>query len=253
MLSTLTKMKTWFFSLALVLGLAMLGASAARALPATAATSTLSTAAPAQTTTSAKPQESTAEVMDAPESEHDINEYRFSPSVQKLAHWIHQPVERTSEWIEDLNSIILFLVIFYFLFKWMPKVFRNRSERIAKELVDAQGATEQANERLKVIEQRLSHLDTDIASYRERTEHDMVEEEKRMRVSLETERQRIVSSAEAEIDQARSGAERELRRYAAELALEQARREITISPAEDERLIASFGESLAQQNKEGAR
>lgn len=243
------------FLLSLALGVVALAAPAALAMPAVASSQAAPAVAaqPASSEVTTKPQESTAEVMDAPESEHDIDDYRFSPSVKKLAHWLHLPVQKTSEWIEDLNSILLFLIIFYFLFKWMPRVFRGRSERIARELVEAKSTSEEANQRLAVIEQRLSHLDSDIASYRERSEQEMAEEETRMRQSLEAERKRIVSSAEAEIEQARSAAERELTRYTAELALAQARREIEVTPAEDERLIASFGESLAAQKKEEVR
>lgn len=251
----MSKLQAFMLSLALVLGASVLAGSTAQAEPyaaqSQAAPAVATQAASSEVTT--KPQESTAEVMDAPESEHDIDGYRFSPSVQRLAHWLHLPVQKTSEWVEDLNSIILFLIIFYFLFKWMPRVFRGRSERIARELVEAKSTTEEANQRLAMIEKRLSHLDSDIASYRERSAQEMVEEETRMRQSLEAERKRLVSSAEAEIAQARSAAERELTRYTAELALAQARREIEVTPAEDERLIASFGESLAAQKKEEVR
>ena len=110
----------------------------------------------------------------------------------------------------------------------------------------------EANRRLEAIEARLSHLDADIASYRQRSQQEAVEEEKRMRESLEAERKRIVAAAELEIEQAGAAAQRELTRYTAHLALAQARRELHVSREMDENLVADFGKSLGQERNGGA-
>ncbi|HCT60264.1 MULTISPECIES: ATP synthase F0 subunit B [Acidobacterium] len=193
----------------------------------------------------------TTEKMDAPETDHQLDQYRHSPAVQKLANAMHLSVETTAQIFEDFNSGLLLVVIAYFLFKLLPGAFKNRSQRLAKDLVEAHSATEDANRRLEAIEARLSHLDADIASYRERSEQEAAEEEKRMRESLEAERKRIVSSAEREIEQAGAAAQRELTRYTAQLALAQARRELKVSAEMDQSLVADFGKSLAEERNGG--
>lgn len=195
---------------------------------------------------------SVPERMDAPETDHQLDQYRHSPVVQKIAKMMHLSVETTAQIFEDFNSGILLFVIFFFLFKMLPRVFRNRSQRLAKDLVDAHAATEDANRRLEAIEKRLSHLDEDIETYRERSEQEAIDEEKRIRESLEAERKRIVASAEREIEQAGAAAQRELTRYTAQLALAQARREMHVSAGMDENLIADFGKSLSQQRNGGS-
>ncbi len=219
-----------------------------------AAPSARAQAAPSEAAThSAHHNGPTTEKMDAPETDHQLDQYRHSPAVQKIARWMHLSVETTAEIFEDFNSGILLLVIFFFIFKALPGIFKNRSQRLAKDLVEAHSATEDANRRLEAIEARLSHLDADIASYRERSEQEAAEEEKRMRESLEAERKRIVASAEREIEQAGAAAQRELTRYTAQLALAQARRELHVSAEMDENLVADFGKSLAQERNGGTR
>lgn len=189
------------------------------------------------------------EHMDEPETHAQMEAFRHSAAVQSLARILHLSTESTARIIEDLNSGILIGAILWFLFRFVPKAFRKRNETLQKQLLDARLAAAEANERLAVVEERLSKLGIEIDAIREQTERDMVNDEKRIQESLETERQRIIASAEQEIDAAGAAAQRDLKKFAAQLAVNRARQEIRLSPEDDRALIRSFGENLkGEQN-----
>ncbi len=189
--------------------------------------------------------------MDAPETEQEHKDYLYSPVVQWIAKKLGLPVTTAAQIFEWLNSGILLFAIFYFLFRMLPGVFRGRSERLQKELVEAKRVSEDAKRRLAVIEERLSHLDAEIEAFRRRSEQEAGEEERRMHEALEAERQRIVHSAEQEIDAAGAVARRNLRRYAAELAVGQVRQSLKVEVSRDRALVAELGESLGGNGKGG--
>ncbi len=184
------------------------------------------------------------EHMDEPETHAQMEAFRHSAAVQSLARILHLSTESTARIIEDLNSGILIGAILWFLVRFVPKAFRKRNETLQKQLLDARLAAAEANERLAVVEDRLSKLGIEIDTIREQTERDMVNDEKRIQESLETERQRIIASAEQEIDAAGAAAQRDLKKFAAQLAVNRARQEIRLSPEDDRALIRSFGENL---------
>ncbi len=191
------------------------------------------------------------EQMDSPETEAEHNAYLYSPSVQWVARKLGLSVHTTAKIFEWLNSGILLFVIFYFLFKALPGIFRRRRERLAKDLVEAKQVGEDAKRRLAAIEERLSHLDDEIDAFRKRAEHEAVEEERRMHAALEAERKRIVHSAEQEIEAASATAQRRLHRYAAELAVGHVRSSLKVDASRDKALIAEFGRSLDGDGKGG--
>ena len=184
------------------------------------------------------------EHMDEPETHAQMEAFRHSAAVQSMARLLHLSTESTARIIEDMNSGILIAAILWFLFRFVPKVFRKRNETLQKQLLDARLAAAEANERLAVVEERLSKLGIEIDAIREQTERDMVNDEKRIQESIEAERQRIIASAEQEIDAAGAAAQRDLKKFAAQLAVNRARQEIRLSPEDDRALIRSFGENL---------
>lgn len=191
------------------------------------------------------------ESMDAPETEKEHHDYLYSPSVQWIAKKLGWQVKTAAQVFEWLNSGIVLFVIFYFLLKALPGIFRRRQERLQKDLVEARQVSEDARRRLAVIEERLSHLDEEIEAFRKRSEHEAAEEERRMHEALETERQRIVHSAEQEIEAAGAMAQRNLRRYAAELAVKQVRSSLKVDVSRDKALVAEFAKSLDGNGKGG--
>lgn len=187
---------------------------------------------------------SQGEHMDEPETRAQVEAFRHSAAVKSLARTLHLSTETTARIIEDLNSGILIGAVLWFLLRFVPKAFRKRNERLDRQLFDARLAAAEANERLAVVEERLSKLGIEIDAIREQTERDMANDEKRIQESLEAERQRIVASAGQEIDAAGAAAQRDLKKFAAQLAVNRARQEIRLSLEDDRAIIRAFGEDL---------
>lgn len=187
--------------------------------------------------------------MDAPESDATIQQYRHSAVVQQIARMLHVSTETAALIFEDFNSAVLLIAIFGFLWKAVPKMFRQRSERLSKQLAEAHAVTEQANRRLAEVEAKLAKLDSEIDAIRQQVEKEAQEDERRIRASLEAERERIIASAEQEIGAAQSAAQRELKKFAADLAIDQAVRRIRLTAETDRALISEFGAKLGNGGK----
>lgn len=203
---------------------------------------------PAEVSAPAKPAASAlpprAEKVDAPESNSELEAFRHSPAVQSIARRMGLDTELTAKIFEDINSAIMIGAILWFLFRFIPRMYRKRSETLDKQIFDAAVATSRANERLAVVEERLSKLDVEIASIREQSERDSAEDQRRIHESLETEKQRLVASIDQEIEAAGANARRDLKQYAASLAIERAMSEIRLTDDDDRALIRAFGRDL---------
>jgi F-type H+-transporting ATPase subunit b len=188
----------------------------------------------------------TASSQNLAKAEEEDEEYAFkhSASVRAFAHLFHLSPETASTIFWALNFLILVIFIGYFMVKLLPKMFRERRQAIQKQLVEARVATEQAQERLRVVEERLGRLDSEIAAVREHAEADSAGDEARIRAAIEEERKKIVSSAEQEIAAAGAAAERRLRRFAAELAVERATARLAITEEDDRALVREFSRGL---------
>ena len=190
------------------------------------------------------------EHMDEPETNAEVEQYRHSSVVQAIARFTGMKTETAAQVFEDFNSGVLLLAIAYFLWKYLPKMFRNRTESLQKDLVAARLATEDANRRLAAVEARLLRLDSEIGTIRHQVEHESVEDEKRIHAALETERERIIASAEQEISAAQAAAQRDLKKFAADLAIDNAMRKIQLSDDTDRALVREFGKSLKNSGGE---
>ena len=205
-------------------------------------------AAPADTTPSAKTTQPAAE-----EQETGEDVYRHSTSVKLLARWLHLDKEVTARLFEYLNFALLAGAILFALLKYLPKTFRAQREDIQHRLVEARTATEQANERLAAIEQRLSRLDEEVAAISKQAEKDSVEDEARIKASIETERQRIMEAVSRDIAAASGAAQRDLKRFVAGLAVDRAAHKIALSEDDDRALVQEFTKSLGQQVRNGGK
>lgn len=197
---------------------------------------------PAQPAASSLPPR--AEKVDAPESNKELEAFRHSPAVQSIARHIGLDTEATAKLFEDVNSAIMIGAILWFLFRFVPRMYRKRSEVLDKQIFDAALATSRAQERLEIVEERLSKLDIEVASIREQSEHDTAEDERRIHESLKAEKQRLMASIEQEIEAAGANARRDLKQYAANLAIERAVSEIHLTDDDDRALVRAFGQDL---------
>ena len=177
--------------------------------------------------------------------EADPNEaYLHSPMVQSFGHMLGMDVEKAATTFGWINFLVLAGLVAWFLIKTLPKTFRDRNSTIQKHLVDARAASEEASARLNSVEDRLGKLDGQIAAMRTQSEKDSAADEQRIKASLEDEKSKILAAAEQEIAAATLHAQREIQKYAAELAIEQAARKLSISAETDRLLVQNFARRL---------
>lgn len=197
----------------------------------------------------------TASSQNLAKAEQEDEEYVFkhSASVRAFARIFHLSPDAASLSFWALNAVILFVFVGYFLATGLPKAFRSRRQKLDREIVEAQSATQKAEERLRAVEERLSRLDSEIAAVREQSERDSAQDEVRIRHAMEEERQKIVNAAEQEISAAGAAAERRLRKYAAELAVDRATSRLRLTEGDDRTLIQEFATSLGSNGRQGGR
>lgn len=179
----------------------------------------------------------------------DENIYRHTPLVQSLAKMFHLSVETTARLFEFINFAIIALAILIPLVRIMPRVIRKRSETLKHDLETARRTTVDANTRLSAVEAKLSKLDSEIASIRTQVEQESKQDEQRIKASIGEESERIVTSAEQEISLAVAQAKRGLRHFAADLAIEQAAKQLVLTPETDRALIAEFVSDAAKRGQ----
>jgi F-type H+-transporting ATPase subunit b len=172
--------------------------------------------------------------------ENENDQYRHAPIVQSLAHLLHLEVETAARLFEIINVGVVVLAILIPLVRLMPRLLRKRSEKVRNDIESARKVTEDANSRLSAVEAKLSSLDQEIAKFRNEVEQEILQDEARIKAALEEESTRIVASAEQQIGMAAAQAKRSLRHFAADLAIEQATRQLVLTPEADRALIAEF-------------
>jgi F-type H+-transporting ATPase subunit b len=199
--------------------------------------------------------EKTASSQNLAKAEQEDEEYAFkhSGSVRAFAKLFHLSPETASTIFWAMNAALLLVFVGYFLLKALPKVFRSRRELLNRQIVEARRATEQANERLRAVEERLGRLDSEIEAVRAQAERDSANDEVRIKQTLEEEKQKVVASAAQEIASAGAAAERQLRRFAAGLAVDRATARLNLTEGDDRALIQEFAASLGSGDGKGGR
>jgi F-type H+-transporting ATPase subunit b len=170
------------------------------------------------------------------------------PMVKWTAKTFNTSVETASTIYQLVNFLVIVLLIAVPLARVMPKIFRKRSQTLGANLQTARQATEEANARLRAVEEKLAGLDGEIKKLQAQVEQESLEDEKRVKASLAEESARIVESAEQELNVAAAHARRSLRNFAADLAIEQAAKQMTLTPESDRALIAEFIGSVANSD-----
>ncbi len=182
-----------------------------------------------------------AKPEEAPKSEAETNDaYLHSPMVKKLAGMLHLDVDTTARIFEGINFGIIVLAIGFFLFRWLPKTLRSRAEKVRTGIESARKVSEDAYARLSAIEAKLSGLDGEIEQIRAQVETESREDEARIKSTIKEESTRIVASAAQEMEATVAQARRSLRHFAADLAIEQAAKQLAITAETDRALIAEF-------------
>jgi F-type H+-transporting ATPase subunit b len=187
-------------------------------------------------------------------SQHNENEAFLTsgPIVQWTARTFNTTPEHAATIYLYFNFLVIVLLIGVPLARVLPKIFRKRSHTLGHNLQTARQATEEANARLRAVEEKLTGLDGEIKKLQAQVEQESLEDEKRVKASISEESARIVESAEQELNTAVAQARRSLRYFAADLAIEQAAKQVNLSPEDDRALINEFIGSVSN-NSDGGR
>jgi len=165
---------------------------------------------------------------------------KWSPVVKWTAQKLGLSIETTAVIYEIINFLIIALAIVVPLLRFLPKYLRGRKDKLAGDLEAARKVTEDANTRLGAIEAKLSKLDEEIQKFRTEVEAESKQDEARIKAALTEESKRIVEASEQEIGVAAAQARRGLRSFAADLAIDQAAKQLKLTAETDSALIAEF-------------
>ena len=196
--------------------------------------------APANATAASAPASNSA-AAPAPKSEEEQEQALLhAPVVQSLARILHLNLDTTVFLLLGINFAIIFFAVAIPLARIMPKIIRKRSQTLSQDLETARAATADAQSRLSAVEAKLAGLGEEMQKFRNQVEQDSLEDEKRIKAALTEESARIVAAAEQEIGVAAAQIRRGLRDFAADLAIDQASRQLNLTPETDRALIAEF-------------
>jgi F-type H+-transporting ATPase subunit b len=220
-----------FFASALALALVVAPARAA---------AQSQTATPASSTAASAPPLDSAGTPPHKEEAEQEKVLLHAPVVQSLARILHLNLDATIFLLLGINFAIIFFAIAIPLARIMPKIIRKRSQSLSQDLETARAATADAQSRLSAVEAKLAGLGEEMQKFRNQVEQDSIEDEKRIKAALGEESARIVAAAEQEIGVAAAQIRRGLRDFAADLAIDQASRQLNLTPETDRALIAEF-------------
>ena len=192
---------------------------------------------------------------DAPKSQEEQNNvFRLEgPIVKWTAKTFNLSPEAAATAFEFINFGLIVLLVGIPIIRVMPKMFRKRSETLVVNLKTAREATEAANARLSAVEAKLAGLDDEIKKFRAEVEQESLADETRIKASIAEESARIVQAAEQELSVAAAQARRGLRNFAADLAIEQAARQMVLTPETDKALIAEFVGQVSRDAGKGGK
>jgi F-type H+-transporting ATPase subunit b len=179
------------------------------------------------------------------------NEEAFTHTalVQSIGKALGLDIDTAAKLFLWINFAIIFFAIVIPVAKVLPKALRNRRETLSKDLEVARKTTADANSRLSAVEAQLSKLDEEIAKIRTQVEDEIKNDEARIKSSIGEETARIVAAAEQEIAVAAAQAQRGVKAFAADLAIDQAVKQLTLTAENDRALIEEF---VAQSGEGGA-
>jgi F-type H+-transporting ATPase subunit b len=186
------------------------------------------------------------------EEEQQNNAFRLEgPVVKWTAKTFNLSIDTTADIYDVFNFLIIALAIGVPLVRWLPKFLRQRKEKLRSDIESARKVTQDASARLSAVEAKLAKIDEEIQKFRAEVEAEGLQDEARIKASLGEESTRIVESAEQEIGMAAAQARRGLRNFAADLAIDQAAKNLVLTVESDRALIAEFVGDVLGNGKAG--
>ena len=119
-----------------------------------------------------------------------------------------------------INFVLLAGGVAYLLRKPLADFFSARSASIQKSLDEGRKALEASQAQLQAVEERLRHLEAEIAAFKAAASQEMEAEGQRLRQAAAEEAEKILESARAQMETAIRAAKLELKGYAAQQAVD---------------------------------
>jgi F-type H+-transporting ATPase subunit b len=169
-----------------------------------------------------------------------------APEQEREEHGNEAAEEKRELYYKIVNFAILAVALGYVLRKPVKEFFSQRSLEIVKALEEGRAALKESQAKLAVVEEKLRHLDEEIAAFKATSEKEMQQDRQRLREETAREAEKILQTAGARTDTAIRTAQLELKLYTAKEALrlaEQMIRERMDEPARA-RLVSQFIRTL---------
>ena len=155
--------------------------------------------------------------------------------------------EGATEIFKWINFAIVAGAVAWVFLKLTPPFFRKNAETISSAINKSMTAKAEAERQLREAEEKLAHLDQEVAELRATAQRESVAEAERLRAATQSDLEKIGLAARAEIEAAERAARLELKAIAGNLAVDEAelllKKELT--PQAQESLVESFVQSLA--------
>jgi F0F1-type ATP synthase membrane subunit b/b' len=129
------------------------------------------------------------------------------------------PENRNEGW-QWANFALLVVGLGYLMSKFLPPLFRSRTEEIQKGIVEAQALKRDAEKRAAEMDARLKALGDEIEKFKAQSRAEMEQESARITEQTRQQLEKWQRQTELEIETAGKIAQRELRSYAARFAIE---------------------------------
>lgn len=159
----------------------------------------------------------------------------------------HSPAAQATDVFKWINFAIVAGVLVWVFLKLTPPFFRRNAEIISSAISKASAAKSEGDRQLREAQEKLAHLEQEIAELRATAQREGAAEVERIRKLLQTETERIAAAAKAEIQATERSARLELKAIAANLAVDGAESLLVkqLTPGAQESLVSAFVKSLA--------
>jgi F-type H+-transporting ATPase subunit b len=155
--------------------------------------------------------------------------------------------ERTNEIFKWINFVLVAGGLFWLFGKVLPPKFRGNADTISSAITRATAAKAEADRQLREAEEKLAHLENEVAQLRATAQREGQTEAERIRNVTQMDAQKIGIAATAEVEAAERAARFELKAIAANLAVDGAESLLAkqLTPQAQEALVSAFVKGLA--------
>jgi F-type H+-transporting ATPase subunit b len=157
------------------------------------------------------------------------------------------PLTEAFHWI---NFLIVAGGIAYLIKKLFVPFLAERSRLIRDDMEISKKTMAEADQRLGAIENKLKHLDEELAALLQAASQEAQAERQRIEQAASADAAKILAAAEQEIDASGKAARQQLKQYASELALQVAEAKIrsSLTPQSEQQILQHFVKDLAGSN-----